>query len=186
MERLNRNVTNEELITITEDKLKDKLLMIVDNIVTSNPEYTMLYVVQVIDDLPSIANVSEFEAIQLGWETGMIIRAMFNAKTDIAGDLPKGTQISGARIRVYDTFTPDFDEQNPRLTREKDGVRVLQGDPIYRHTQVVYDHEFSKLGGHSVIDYDGTIPITEYEGIKLTKSQSIPVSTIHGEAAITS
>ncbi len=184
MEKLNRNLTNGELFNIIGNKLDDKLLMIIDSILTSNSEYTMLYVVQMVDDLPSNINVSKFEAEQLDWNTNMIMRAMFNAKTDIAGNLPKGTKISGARIRVFDTFTPDFDDQSPRLTYEKDGIRTLLGDPIYRHTQVVYDYEFENLGGHSVIDYDNTIPIAEYEKIKI-KSKSIPIAAILGKIPIT-
>lgn len=183
MDELNRNLTNEELIALLGDKLNDKLLTIVDSIVTSNPEYVMLYVAQVIDDLPSNADVTEFEAKQLGWESKVIMRAMFNAKTEIAGEYPKGTKIDGARIRVYDTFTAQFDDQNPRLNREKDGVRTFQGDPVYRHTHVVFNAEFDKLNGHSVIEYDDTTPIAAYEEAKAEAAKGVS-KTVSVEALI--
>jgi hypothetical protein len=173
MEALNRNLTNEELVALVKKDLESGMLIIVDKLETSNPEYTMLYVAQVVSDLPNGVDVTKFEAEALGWDNTLIMRAMFNAKTDISEKYPKGTKIKGARIRVFDSFTPEFDEQSPRLTREKDGVRVLQGAPIYRHTRVVFDEEFEDLGGHSVIEYDQTVPIGELKKLQDKGEQSV-------------
>lgn len=172
MEELNRNLTNEALIELLGDTLKDGLMIIIDKIPTSVAEYTMLYVAQEITDLPSSTDVTEFEAKALGWDNTLIMRAMFNADTTIAEEYPKGTKIEGARIRVYDTLEPEFADQSPRLTREKDAVRVLQGQPIYRQSHVVFDDEFQKLGGHGVLEYDNTVPI----GTAMLKERSKIVS----------
>jgi len=184
MEELNRNLTNDGLLELIGDKIKEGLMIIVDKLLTSNPEYTMLYVVQEIIDLPNAVDVTDFEAAALGWDNTLIIRAMFNADTTISEKYPKGTQIDGARIRIYDTLTPDFEEQSPRLTREKDAVRVLQGKPIYRQSHVVFDEEFMKLGGHAVIEYDNTVPID----IAMAKKSTIvsAAKLLSTEALITS
>lgn len=165
---LNNSSSNAEVLEVYGEELKTGKMVVFAKVEVANG-YTNVYVAQLVNDLPAEGGgtLSKFEAEQID-ANGILLRARFN--TAHGDDFYYGDTIEGARIKVIDSLDPfiyqDGTTQSPRITR--DGrVRLHNGDPIYRNTQVVYDDEFD---GHEVIETTGFLDPDE-KAVEVERAQ---------------
>ena len=165
MDNLKRELKDVELLQSIQKELETGQLVIVDIRDTKNDSMSTIYVAQ-LAELPTSNDVTEFEAMALGWNTKAILRALFTADKELAKPYGKGTMIKDAQIQILDSFTPDYEEHGPRIAKDGSGVRCANDTPIYRSTRVMFTEEFEKKGGHSTIDYNKTMSLEDYDRLE--------------------
>lgn len=150
---VNRNQTNETLLSNEQirEALESGKVVLIDKVVTSNPEYTNLYFLGYCE-VASSSEVSEVQKALLGWDNSVFpMRVQQNAKTAIADKFTIGQTFDKFAIQIVDSLTPAFADQKPRQTKSGDVVTDIKDNPIYRNTRLVTHQELAEQG-HKIIE----------------------------------
>ena len=145
---MNNLMKNTELMAIAEVKaaIEAGKVVIIDKKVTSDPNYTNLYLFANVDGLGGGSNeVSEAAAMLLGWTGGYQQRAIQNAKTEIADKFAVGHAFEGFALRCIDTTEKQWQTHQPRI--DSNGQIFFNGSKeIYRRFELVTKEELEKKG----------------------------------------
>ena len=154
----NKNLLNSELLEKFQQQLDSGQVCIIDVQNTSNDEYTMLYLAQIVDS----GNGDEANKLFLGWD-GSVQRCLRNMKKDqlakiekalstkmeIGNVLPKGWNIEVTDSTSFKTLQTWVDaegnmqEEQPRKFGKNhphfagEVCVDINGLPIYRRTELV-------------------------------------------------
>ena len=166
---VNRNQTNETLLSneAIREALESGNVVLIDKVVTSNPEYTNLYFLGYCE-VTSSSEVSEVQKALLGWDSSVFaMRVQQNAKTTIADKFAIGQNFDKFAIQIVDSLTPAFAEQKPRQSKSGDVVTDINDNPIYRNTRLVTHEELAEQG-HKIIERKRVVATQAQASVKAT------------------
>lgn len=150
---LNRNISNDALMA--DEKIRTALeggaIILVDKILTANPEYTNMYFRGLVVT-ESASTVSEAAASLLGWsdKNVFLMAAMQNAKTEIADKHEVGKVFPAFAIQIVDSNRPAYEGHTPRQSKDGDVYLDEAGQPIYRTGRLVTKQELEDQGHKTI------------------------------------
>ena len=159
---VSRNLTNEQLLSNEEIRtaLDAGHVVLIDKVVTSNPEYTNLYFMGYCE----VSNGGDISAVQkelLGWDSSVFaMRVQQNAKTAIADKFTIGQAFPSFAVQIVDSLQPSYATQEPRKSKSGDVVTDINNNPIYRSTRLVTDVELAERG-HIIIERKRVVATTQ-------------------------
>ena len=150
---VNKNSSNEQLMNdeTTRTALDAGHVIIIDKQVTSNPEYTTLFLAGMVETASS-STASMAQASLLGWNDTNVypIRCVQNSKTEIADKLPIGKVFTDFAMQIVDTEAPAYEGHTPRQSKDGDVYLSENGKSIYRSARLVTKDELA-VEGHKTI-----------------------------------
>ena len=150
---VNRNSSNEQLAKdeTVRTALDGGNVILIDKQVTSNPNYTTLFIAGYVET-PSSSSVNHAQAELLGWGTNsaFIGRCVQNAKTEIADKLPLGKVFEDFALQVVDHKTPQYEGHTPRMSNKGEVYFAEDGSRIYRSFVLTTKEELAEQG-HIII-----------------------------------
>lgn len=180
----------DQIISEFGDQVESGKVVIVEVNPTKNPEFQSLGFAQKVD-LPNPTEVSDIQKALLGWNDTResIIRAWhnFRVRKDSEGNLisyKPGEVLEGFTLRVREDCTPEDRGQDvngetiwqsPKIYPEShdnagETIKTKDGQPIYRHVDILSYKEFTKSGGHKVLSSNDPAP--KEEGVDLLEEMA--------------
>lgn len=156
---INKNMTNEEIKTdsVLFPIICSGSVVVLDKEVTSNPEFTTLYLAGMVHTGQSSSSLSKAMIKLLGWseDSEYIARCIVNSATHIADLFTLGQELPEFALRINDSIAPAYDGQQPRIDRNGKPY-TSNGRPIYRNIELVTIDELAEIG-HNIIKRDGAV-----------------------------
>ena len=150
---VNSKSTNEALLASPEvvAAIQGGNVILIDKIPTANPEYVSLYFAGMVETASS-STVSGAAVALLGWNDNsqFLMRAMQNAKAEIADKFELGKVFESFAIQIIDTNTPAYEKHTARQSKTGEVYVDEFGKPIYRTGRLVTKDELS-AEGHKTI-----------------------------------
>lgn len=133
MENLSKNSTNKELMEAFGEAIADGETRIFAKNQSSNPDYTTIFFCQTIKTSRTISGPQEFF---LGWNSTRLVRAIHNAKTEIAEKLEVG-QIVPFDIKLTESYLPAYEGQACKTNPSTAEAVQIGGHDVFEHTDLV-------------------------------------------------
>lgn len=150
---VNRNSSNELLLKQPEivEAIQSGKVILFDKVQTSNPDYTTMYFLGMVET-ESTNDVSIAAASLLGWSDTNVfmMRALQNAKTEIAEKHEIGKTYEGFAIQLVDTNKPAYENHTPRQSKDGETYKDANGLPIYRTGRLVTKEELAQQGHKTI------------------------------------
>jgi hypothetical protein len=134
LSELTKNSTNRELYEAFGETINDGKTRIFAKHVSSNPDYTTVYLCQSVKTSRSVDSANEFF---LGWSSTRLIRAIHNAKTEIADKLPVGSVVPFDILLTEFAGIKAYDTQEPKINPSTGEVIMFNELPVYEHSCLV-------------------------------------------------
>lgn len=148
---MDRHSSNEQLLSNPDifKKIANNELVLIDKIITSNPEYTTLYFIGKIIFNGDDDSLSEASCALLGWNPMIVERIIQNAKTDISNSMNIGSSYDDWAIRIIDDIKPNYDNHTPRV--DNDGnIFFYNNNEIYRRKSICTKQELRE-NSHKIL-----------------------------------
>lgn len=159
---VNRNTKNEALLLdeAVRTALEGGNCILIDKKVTSNPDYTTLYVAGFVEN-EGTSNSNGAQAQLLGWDKPQIYvaRCVQNAKTAIADKFDIGHVFPDFALQIVDSNKPQYPEHEPRQSKKGEiYLSAETGEKIYRSFMLTTKAELAKQG-HQIIKRQPTATV---------------------------
>lgn len=143
-------------------------LILIDKVPTSNPEYVSLYFAGMVETASS-NTVSGAQAALLGWSDNstFLMRAMQNAKAEIADKFETGKVFDQFAIQIIDTNTPAYEKQAPRQSKTGEIYVDEFNKPIYRTGRLVTKDELAAEGHKTIKRVQAKMPVSSAKAASL-------------------
>jgi len=128
-----KNSTNKELIEEMGEIINDGKTRVYAKAPSSNPDYTTIFLVQSISTVRSTSSANEFF---LGWNNKRLVRAIHNAKSDIASKIEIG-KVVPFDILLTETVAPVYEGQQPKINPDSGEVIMFGDNAVYERTELV-------------------------------------------------
>lgn len=176
---LTRNITNQELSSDSTfgPMLNGSSVIIIDKEITSNPEFTTLFLAGMVEQKSS-SSLSSMQRLLLGFgdTERYIARCVQNAATEIADGLSIGDTLQGAAIRIVDSVEKAYEAQEPRIDRNGK-VYTYNGKPIYRNMELVSVEELAEAGHYTLKRDSAVAPIKVEQVSSVAREQLFEAET---------
>jgi len=158
---VNSKSSNEALLASPEvvAAVQGGNVILIDKIPTSNPEYVSLYFAGMVETASS-STVSGAATMLLGWtdNSTFLMRAMQNAKAEIADKFETGKVFEQFAIQIIDTNTPAYDKHTPRQSKTGEIYVDEFNKPIYRTGRLVTKDELVAEGHKTIKRVQAKMP----------------------------